>query len=208
MTTSRRLWTTLLLGSHLYGTAVEGSDTDLLELYLPTPVELVENRRYTLSQCIKDGIDTRGALLGDFVMSLGINVEHSTLAYHYSDLFGELQPYWLNGQAIRNILDAATNMWVNGKTPKNKAHAYRYAYCAMRMCQGLELYPMVDQAHVEYMALRNDETNQRTTESFLGALAVIRDAADVIDWADTDADRYRAREKRAEWVLLRYLNLA
>lgn len=203
MTTSRRLWTTLLLGSHLYGTQTEGSDTDLLELYLPTPVELVENRRYTLSQCIKDGIDTRGALLGDFVMSLGINVEHSTLAYHYSDLFGELQPYWLNGQSLRNILDAATNMWVNGKTPKNRAHAYRYALAASRMSRGEELYPLKGGALDDYMLLRNGAED--TPWGFMRSMEAIRSYTEGI-WKSKPAPT--DRQKRAEWVLLRYLNLA
>lgn len=203
MTNGRHLWATLQLGSHLYGTTVEGSDTDLLELYLPTPVELVDNKRLHLPQCIKDGIDTRGALLGDFVMSLGINVEHSTLAYHYSDLFGDLQTYWLNGHALRAILDAATNMWVNAESPKNKAHAYRYALAASRMSRGEKLYPLEGQALIDYMLLRHGAED--TSWGFMNSMNALRQYTEGL-WKSKPAPT--DRQKRAEWVMLRYLGLA
>lgn len=206
MTNDRRLWASLTLGSHLYGTTTEESDLDILNLYIPTPDELVANRHVKLPQCIKDGVDTRHLLLGDFVLSLGVNAEHMCLAYHYEDMFGAIETAWLNGRALRNILTASMNMWENAQTPKNRAHAYRYLVAAIRMAYSLRpLYPMIQSHHANFMALRNDDSNAFVTD------VVFRmdhqNAQWYVDqhWRSND---YPDRQRLAEWTLLRYLGLS
>lgn len=201
--TDRRLWATLSMGSRLYGTAVEGSDTDILNLYLPEPHEMVANKHVVLPQCIKDGIDTRHSLLGDFVMSLGHNPEHMVLAYHYDDLFHGVRSAWLNADALNKMLDVALNMWTNANTPKNKAHAYRYMVSARLMVRSTpDLYPLTRGDLMEYMWLRNDDDRQMTDTAFRGAHTSIRGIVRSLAY-NTTTDRQRL----AEWTLLRYLGL-
>lgn len=198
----RRLFATLQLGSRLYGTSVEGSDDDILELYLPTTDELVANRVVRMPQCIRNGIDTRQMLLGDFVMSLGTNTEHMVLAYQYHEIFSGIQTAWLNHRALTTILNAAQNMWDNAKTPKNRAHAYRYLYSASQMSLGIRpLYPMTGRWHADFMSLRNDEPNQFSQfHEFLNNIRVDMDRF----WK---SENYPNRQTLSEWVIIRYLGL-
>jgi hypothetical protein len=201
----RRLYALLTVGSHLFGTTTEESDLDRLELLIPSTEEMVDMRaRPNLPQCIRNGIDTRQMFLGNFVMSLGTNVENMVVAYHYAELFEDIQTLWLNGRALRNILAAAENMWDNAKTPKNKAHAYRYTLAAIQMSQGRVLYPMEANFHENYMGLRNDDPDQIGEYHFKKYLDTVREAIKR-NWP---SDGYPNREKLAEWVMLRYLNLA
>lgn len=203
--TERRLWAKLQLGSHLYGTTVEGSDQDFLELYLPTTVELASNERVHIPQTIENGVDTRRFLLGAFVMSLGTNPEHSVLAYHYSDKFWGIQHLWMNGESLRWILDVAESMWTHAKAPKQKAHAYRYVIAIRAMASDAPLYPMLSQFREIFMGLRNDEPSQLTTLQFNDSVSAVREYLDRTWKSSPGVDD---KQRRAEWVLLRYLGLA
>lgn len=204
MTTERKLWATLTLGSHLYGTAVEGSDTDLLHLYIPTTAELVANRRVSIPQRIENGIDNRHLLLGDFIMSLGHNPEHMVLAYHYADLFQGLDTAWLTGRALHAMLDASWSMWDKAQTPKNRAHAYRYALAANAMAKGSPLYPLLNQFYVQYMRLRNDEPDQIDNRAFCDYHGAVRTYINNL-WK---SDQFPDQDRLAQWTILRYLGLA
>jgi hypothetical protein len=186
----RRLFEELTVGSKLFGTQVEGSDLDLLRLWIPSTEEMVTNQRVHLPQCVKNGIDTRNMLLGGFVMSLGTNVENMAIAHHYDEIFEDIATYWLNGRALQTMLNAADNMWKNAKTPKNAAHGFRYAYTVVRIMN----------APGETVVEATDVYQSRWQDFMDDIAAEIKR-----HWP---SNGYPNREKLAEWVMLRYLNLA
>jgi hypothetical protein len=81
---------------------------------------------------------------------------------------------------------------------------------ALQMADGVRpLYPMTGKCLEEYMAIRNDDPEEQySTDEFVKSLQTIRGHVDEY-WGmfEPEANVWD-REKRAEWVLLRYLSLA
>jgi hypothetical protein len=206
----RRLFEELTVGSKLFGTQVEGSDLDLLRLWIPSTEEMVTNQRVHLPQCVKNGIDTRNMLLGGFVMSLGTNVENMAIAHHYDEIFEDIATYWLNGRALQTMLNAADNMWKNAKTPKNAAHGFRYAYTVVRIMNapGEPVYPLTGTSLETYMKIRNAVDVVEATDVYQSRWQDFMDDIAAEIKRHWPSNGYPNREKLAEWVMLRYLNLA
>lgn len=203
----RKLYAKLTVGSNLFGTQTPDSDYDWLELLIPSTRELVQNQRVTIPQRINKHVDTRAMLLGGFVTSLGGNVENMATAYHYQEYFGPIQQYWLRRESLQKMLAVSMNMWNNAKTPKNLAHAYRYAYTADVMGDGADFpaYPMTDHPREIYMGLRNGLDTCLKDARFFQYLMMVQEDVDNSKTLSDDSVDY---DKLAEWVMLRYLGLA
>lgn len=151
----RKEFASLITGSRLYGTEGPDSDLDLFKLTFPTLAELVGNRHVTVPHCIKNGLDTREVILGEFVMSLGIDVERSLTALHYG-LFGELTQHWLRRDFVNSLLTVARRMHDNAKTDKARAHAYRVWQAHVNLRNGASrLYPMSERERAVFMGIKD-----------------------------------------------------
>lgn len=159
----RIAYATLPVGSHLYGGATEESDHDVLALVIPTLTELVGNRRITISQTYGGGLDTRTVLLGDFVMSLGVNPENTLIALSYPEHFPD-SDLWLRWSTSTTMFNSGMAMFKNAakiqedRRGKQLGHAYRYILGALQIKMKLPTtYPLTGDVFKVYMSIRNDE---------------------------------------------------
>ena len=202
---SRVLYSSYLIGSHLYGDAKPTSDVDHLNLWVPTMEEIAENRRITLQSTVSDGVDTRNALLGDFVMSLGDNPEHTLFGLTFLP-FVRLRRHFLRRStalkmfaSARSVIDSADKIKPSARN-KTLGQAWRYLSAASCLyANGFwSGYPMTGTALETYKQLRQG--------TYTGGLKVTHSLEELYGEGKLP-DEPRDTETLARWVLGEYNRL-
>lgn len=148
-----------VIGSHLYGTAREGSDLDLHRLVIPSRYWQVSNRVLTVPQRFETNeelgtqVDIRTTHLGMFIVNLGYNPEFS---FHSAYYLPDLKHLWLRKSVLLRFLDIADRMWEHAKTPKNYAQAFMYERNVLSLIQGEKIYPYREADAADLLSILNE----------------------------------------------------
>lgn len=176
--TERTLFAEFVAGSHLYGSATEGSDKDLVRLWYPTLEEAVANKAVTIAQSVTPQVDIRGITLGQFVMSLGKNNENTLLAIHYWESFKIPSVAYINKAFVLGLAETGESMMKHAVTSKIYAHGWRYQAAAAELAEtgSWQGYPLTGAKLEKYVEIRSTPDGSLTYEPNDALMTLIKES--------------------------------